>query len=200
MSGLQFLHRQKKQNRPSCLDINQRASTAQLVLLGEGYPRGREDECIIEACQRCLASIFTDRAIAHGIDNGFDRFDLVLSVGVHEDGPRRSRGQRRHFTLDTDRERDPYQQEEKHATRPIVTQNRCDHRCPLARRRHTLTERSLPQRCCRYAFSRVASDFWGSGCFRAIPPGSRDVGACGPIWRQRAPRLRDPLRALFAAP
>ncbi|HEX8810545.1 MAG TPA: hypothetical protein VF742_01010 [Terracidiphilus sp.] len=30
------------------------------------------------------------------------------------------------FALDTDKERDPYQHEEKHAARRIVTQDRCD--------------------------------------------------------------------------
>src|SRR6478672_3124232 len=42
--------------------------------------RGAKD--LFEACRRCFASIFTDRAIAYRIDNGFDHFKVALSVGV----------------------------------------------------------------------------------------------------------------------
>ncbi len=42
--------------------------------------RGEND--VIEACRRCFASIFTDRAIVYRIDNGFDHFKVALSVGV----------------------------------------------------------------------------------------------------------------------
>jgi pyruvate, water dikinase len=37
---------------------------------------------LVEACRRCFASIFTDRAIHYRIDNGFDHFKVLLSVGV----------------------------------------------------------------------------------------------------------------------
>jgi len=42
--------------------------------------RGEDD--LFEACRRCFASIFTDRAISYRIDNGFDHFKVALSVGV----------------------------------------------------------------------------------------------------------------------
>jgi pyruvate,water dikinase len=42
--------------------------------------RGEAD--LFEACRRCFASIFTDRAIVYRIDNGFDHFKVALSVGV----------------------------------------------------------------------------------------------------------------------
>jgi pyruvate, water dikinase len=42
--------------------------------------RGAGD--LFEACRRCFASIFTDRAISYRIDNGFDHFKVALSVGV----------------------------------------------------------------------------------------------------------------------
>jgi len=42
--------------------------------------RGQSD--LFEACRRCFASIFTDRAIVYRIDNGFDHFKVALSVGV----------------------------------------------------------------------------------------------------------------------
>ena len=42
--------------------------------------RGPKD--LFEACRRCFASIFTDRAISYRIDNGFDHFKVFLSVAV----------------------------------------------------------------------------------------------------------------------
>jgi pyruvate,water dikinase len=44
------------------------------------HVQGEDD--LFEACRRCFASIFTDRAIAYRIDNGFDHFKVALSVGV----------------------------------------------------------------------------------------------------------------------
>ena len=42
--------------------------------------RGAKD--LFEACRRCFASIFTDRAISYRVDNGFDHFKVALSVAV----------------------------------------------------------------------------------------------------------------------
>jgi pyruvate, water dikinase len=42
--------------------------------------RGPKD--LFEACRRCFASIFTDRAISYRLDNGFDHFKVALSVAV----------------------------------------------------------------------------------------------------------------------
>jgi pyruvate,water dikinase len=36
----------------------------------------------LDACKRCFASLFTDRAIHYRIDNNFDHFKIGLSVGV----------------------------------------------------------------------------------------------------------------------
>ncbi len=40
------------------------------------------DEQLIEACRRCFASLFTDRAIHYRVDQGFDHFKVALSIGV----------------------------------------------------------------------------------------------------------------------
>jgi len=37
-----------------------------------------------EACSKCFASLFTDRAISYRIDNGFDHFKVALSIGVQK--------------------------------------------------------------------------------------------------------------------
>ncbi|MDD5700598.1 MAG: phosphoenolpyruvate synthase [Dehalococcoidales bacterium] len=41
-----------------------------------GYPALRE------ACSKCLASLFTNRAISYRIDNNFDHFEVALSIGI----------------------------------------------------------------------------------------------------------------------
>ncbi|MGD1717108.1 phosphoenolpyruvate synthase [Dapis sp. BLCC M172] len=42
------------------------------------------DEAVLEACHKCFASIFTDRAISYRTIKGFDHFDVALSVGVQK--------------------------------------------------------------------------------------------------------------------
>jgi pyruvate,water dikinase len=42
----------------------------------------RGERGLFEACRRCFASLFTDRAISYRIDNGFDHFKVALSVAV----------------------------------------------------------------------------------------------------------------------
>lgn len=39
---------------------------------------------VVEYCHRCFASLFTDRAISYRQRNGFDHFDVALSVGVQK--------------------------------------------------------------------------------------------------------------------
>jgi len=41
-----------------------------------GYPALRE------ACSKCFASLFTNRAISYRIDNNFDHFEVALSIGI----------------------------------------------------------------------------------------------------------------------
>ncbi|MFZ5428236.1 MAG: phosphoenolpyruvate synthase [Thermodesulfobacteriota bacterium] len=41
-------------------------------------------EELIEACQRCFASLFTNRAISYRQDKGFDHFAIALSIGVQK--------------------------------------------------------------------------------------------------------------------
>jgi pyruvate,water dikinase len=40
------------------------------------------EHALLDACKRCMASLFTDRAIHYRVDHGFDHFKLALSVGV----------------------------------------------------------------------------------------------------------------------
>ncbi|MBP2233247.1 pyruvate,water dikinase [Azospirillum agricola] len=50
----------------------------------ESYLNVGGETALVEAVRRCQASLFTDRAIAYRIDQGFDHFKVALSVGVQK--------------------------------------------------------------------------------------------------------------------
>lgn len=64
------------------------------------------EQALLEACRRCYASLFTDRAISYRQTKGFDHLKVALSIGA-EDGARGSRRGRRHVL---DRHRDRFRQ------------------------------------------------------------------------------------------
>lgn len=39
-------------------------------------------EQLLDACRKCFASLFTNRAISYRVDKGFDHFSIALSIGV----------------------------------------------------------------------------------------------------------------------
>jgi pyruvate, water dikinase len=50
----------------------------------ESFLNIRGDRPLLEACKRCYASLFTDRAIIYRENHGFDHMKVALSVGVQE--------------------------------------------------------------------------------------------------------------------
>ncbi|BBY08265.1 phosphoenolpyruvate synthase [Mycobacterium noviomagense] len=58
--------------------------TASFAGQQDTYLNIRGEESLLDACQRCFASLFTDRAIHYRIDNGFDHFRVALSIGVQK--------------------------------------------------------------------------------------------------------------------
>ncbi len=56
--------------------------TASFAGQHESFLHIRSEAGLVEACRRCFASIFTDRAIAYRANNGFDHFKVALSVAV----------------------------------------------------------------------------------------------------------------------
>jgi pyruvate, water dikinase len=48
----------------------------------ETYLNVQGHRALLEACKRCFASLFTDRAISYRMDKGFDHFKVALSIGV----------------------------------------------------------------------------------------------------------------------
>jgi pyruvate,water dikinase len=56
--------------------------TASFAGQQDTYLNIKGDESLLDACRRCFASLFTDRAIHYRVDQGFDHFDVALSIGV----------------------------------------------------------------------------------------------------------------------
>jgi len=50
----------------------------------ETYLHIKGSENLLEACKKCFASLFTDRAISYRVDKGFDHFQVYLSIGVQK--------------------------------------------------------------------------------------------------------------------
>ncbi|MFZ2725708.1 MAG: PEP/pyruvate-binding domain-containing protein [Methylococcaceae bacterium] len=56
--------------------------TASFAGQQDTYLNVRGEQALLEACKRCFASLFTDRAIHYRVDQGFDHFKLALSIGI----------------------------------------------------------------------------------------------------------------------
>ncbi len=50
----------------------------------ETYLNVQGPQALLEACKRCFASLFTDRAISYRTDKGFDHWQIALSIGVQQ--------------------------------------------------------------------------------------------------------------------
>ncbi|MBD3310856.1 phosphoenolpyruvate synthase [Candidatus Woesearchaeota archaeon] len=58
--------------------------TASFAGQQETYLNIRGPEQLLEACKKCFASLFTNRAISYREDKGFDHFKVYLSIGVQK--------------------------------------------------------------------------------------------------------------------
>lgn len=58
--------------------------TASFAGQQDTYLNIRGEAAYVDACKRCFASLFNDRAIHYRYDQGFDHFDVALSVGVQQ--------------------------------------------------------------------------------------------------------------------
>ena len=50
----------------------------------ETYLNIKGEKSLLEACKKCFASLFTNRAISYRADQGFDHFNVSLSIGVQK--------------------------------------------------------------------------------------------------------------------
>ncbi|MCW5744850.1 MAG: phosphoenolpyruvate synthase [Alphaproteobacteria bacterium] len=76
--------------------------TASFAGQHESFLNVRGDDDLVDACRRCFASVFTDRAIVYRNDNGFEHLKIALSVGVMKMVRSDLASSGVIFTLDTD--------------------------------------------------------------------------------------------------
>ncbi len=58
--------------------------TASFAGQQETYLNIRGEYALIQACKRCFASLFTNRAISYRAHRGFDHFQVALSIGIQK--------------------------------------------------------------------------------------------------------------------
>lgn len=68
----------------------------------ESFLNIRGAEALLDACRRCYASLFTDRAIVYRENHGFDHLQVALSVGVQRMVRADQAGAGVMFSLDTE--------------------------------------------------------------------------------------------------
>src|SRR6056297_1876634 len=68
----------------------------------ESYLNISGKKAVLEACKKCYASLFTDRAISYRDEQGFNHMDVALSVRIQKMGRSDLAGAGVLFTLDTD--------------------------------------------------------------------------------------------------
>ncbi len=68
----------------------------------ETYLNVAGHEALLDACRKCFASLFTDRAISYRIEQGFDHMEVALSVGVQKMVRSDLAGSGVLFTIDTE--------------------------------------------------------------------------------------------------
>jgi pyruvate, water dikinase len=76
--------------------------TASFAGQQETFLNVRGEEQLLTACQRCFASLFTDRAIHYRVERGFDHFRVGLSIGVQRMVRSDLAASGTMFTLDTE--------------------------------------------------------------------------------------------------
>lgn len=50
----------------------------------ETYLNIKGQHALMDACKKCFASLFTNRAISYRVDKGFDHFEIALSIGIQK--------------------------------------------------------------------------------------------------------------------
>ena len=82
-------YRELSEGAPGGVDVAVRSSAtaedlpdASFAGQQETYLNVHGEAALLDACRRCYASLFTDRAISYRTDKNFDHFQVALSVGV----------------------------------------------------------------------------------------------------------------------
>ncbi|MGZ3687206.1 MAG: phosphoenolpyruvate synthase, partial [Bdellovibrionota bacterium] len=82
-------YRRLSEGLPGLVDVAVRSSAtaedlpdASFAGQQETYLNVQGEQALLDACSRCFASLFTDRAISYRHDKGFDHFEVGLSIGI----------------------------------------------------------------------------------------------------------------------
>lgn len=85
-----YKHLSETYNQPDC-GVAVRSSATAEDLPGASFAGQQETflhiqgaEQLLKACQKCFASLFTDRAIVYRFTKGFDHFNVALSIAVQK--------------------------------------------------------------------------------------------------------------------
>ncbi len=88
---LKLCERSSQQIQDHSLDVAVRSSATAEDLPDASFAGQQETylnvhgvKGVLEACHKCFASLFTDRAISYREMRGFDHFDVALSVGIQQ--------------------------------------------------------------------------------------------------------------------
>ncbi|MBS3133550.1 phosphoenolpyruvate synthase [Candidatus Woesearchaeota archaeon] len=68
----------------------------------ESYLNVRGEKSLLESCKKCIASLFTNRAIAYRQERGFNHFKVALSIGIQKMVRSDRAGSGVMFTIDTE--------------------------------------------------------------------------------------------------
>ena len=68
----------------------------------ESYLNISGEDALLDACRRCYASLFTDRAISYRQDRGFDHMKVALSIGIQRMVRSDASGSGVMFSIDTE--------------------------------------------------------------------------------------------------
>lgn len=106
IEGYRALSQKYKQ---SFVDVAVRSSataedlpTASFAGQHESYLNIKGEKKLLEACKKCIASLFSDRAIVYRIDKGFAHEKVALSIGIQKMVRSDKGGSGVIFTLDTE--------------------------------------------------------------------------------------------------
>jgi len=89
VTGIKTAYQQLKQEYGDSLSVAVRSSATAEDLPNASFAGQHDtflnisgDSALLKACSNCFASLFTDRAIIYRLNNGFDHFQVSLSIGV----------------------------------------------------------------------------------------------------------------------
>ena len=140
----------------------------------------RGEAALLDACRRCFASLFTDRAISYRQAKGFDHMKVALSIGVQRMVRSDLGGSGVMFSIDTETR---LSTRSSSSTRPgasartscrarsIPTSIRCSSRCCRTRRSRPIIDKKRGEKAIKMIYARVGRQRRRATCRPRRPSG-----------------------------